>query len=64
MDKIKFSTRASTTQISDRPTAPIIGKQLQDEWKRNDPSSTTHTNRYPKPIFFDYRVRGVGYTSL
>ena len=65
MESLKLTrTFSSHQQGSAQPTAPIIGRQQVGEWKRKDPSSTTAGNRYPKPTFFDYRVRGIGYNLL
>jgi hypothetical protein len=65
MDALKLTTTLSTSiPESARPTAPIISRQPVNEWKRKDPSSTMLTTRYPRPVFFDYRVRGIGYGQL
>jgi hypothetical protein len=65
MESIKLTTTLSSHQQgSAQPTAPIIGRQQVGEWKRKDPSSTAMGNRYPRPSFFDYRVRGVSFNQL
>lgn len=65
MESIKLTrTLSSHQQGSAQPTAPVIGRQQMSEWKRRDPSSTSLGNRYPRPGFFDYRVRGIGYNQL
>ena len=64
MERLKLTTTLSSRQGSAQPTAPVIGRQQESEWKRRDPSSTSAGNRYPRPTFFDYRVRGIGYNQL
>ncbi|WP_148661146.1 hypothetical protein [Flavisolibacter tropicus] len=65
MGSLKLTTTQSSQQRgSAQPTAPIIGRQQLGVWKRSDPSSTSLGNRYPRPGFFDYRVRGIGYNQL
>ena len=65
MGSLKLTTTQSTQQQgSAQPTAPEIGRQQLSGWKRRDPSSTSLGNRYPRPGFFDYRVRGIGYNQL
>lgn len=65
MESLKLTTTQSLQQRgSAQPTAPVIGRQQLSGWKRSDPSSTSLGNRYPRPSFFDYRVRGIGYNQL
>ena len=65
MDAMKLTTTLSSPlPESARPTAPIIGRQAVNEIKRKDPSSMLLTNGYPRPTFFDYRVRGISYNQL
>lgn len=64
MERLKLTTALSSRQGGAQPTAPVIGRQQVSEWKQKDPSSTSAGNRYPRPTFFDYRVRGIGYNQL
>jgi len=55
---------SSNPSASARPIAPAIGRQNTNSWKKADPSSAAFAEKYPRPSFFDYRVRASGFERL
>jgi hypothetical protein len=53
-----------TQPLVSRPTAPAIGRQNTNTWKKADPSSAAFTERYPRPSFFDYRTAAKGFDGI